>query len=246
MNTNLTVCIGYDSKEPVTWMVLAHSILTRASKPVTIIPINLKTLQGVYTRTDPAGTTEFSLSRFLTPWLCHYQGYGLFMDSDMLCLTDIYDVFADASGRWDAEVYACQHDYTPKADTLKATGMQTAYPRKNWSSFMLFHNPQLERVLTPEYVNGATPADLHRFRWAQRPIGDIPLVWNWLVGEYAPNPDAKVLHYTLGAPCFPGYERCDHADLWWNELEQMMKPATYWTGSQAKSVKDVAKEMVRG
>jgi hypothetical protein len=52
----------------------------------------------------------------------------------------------------------------------------------------------------------------------------LPLEWNWLVGEYEPNPNAKVLHYTLGTPCFPGYAECDQADLWWAEAADMMRP----------------------
>lgn len=239
---NLAVCIGYDSREPITLQVLAHSITRRASKPVTIVPIALNHLRDVYTRTDPAGTTEFSLTRFLTPWLCGYEGFGLFMDSDMVCLTDIYDLLdVVPPTMWlHRKVAVCQHDYVPKADTLKATGVQTAYPRKNWSSFMLFNNANCA-ALTPDYVNAATPAELHRFAWADdEAISPLPLEWNWLVGEYDDNPQAKVLHYTLGTPCFAGYEDSPMAGYWWREYEAMSAPLRHWTGQDGRTLAQAA------
>jgi len=209
----MRIFIGYDSKEAVAYHVLSQSILSQ-SAPVSITPLVLNHL-SVFTR-DNQGTTEFSLTRFLVPYLSDYKGWSLFMDCDMLCRTDINDIMK-FSGNDD--VYVCKHDYVPKT-TVKATGAQTTYPRKNWSSVMLFNN-ELCRELTPEYVNSATPAQLHRMEWAKS-IGDIPLEWNWLVGEYESNPTAKILHYTLGTPCFDGYQECDHAEEWF----EMLKKAT--------------------
>lgn len=241
----LRICIGYDSREPLALEVLAHSIIARASGPVSIIPVAKHHLRGVYTREDPGGTTEFSLTRFLTPYLCGYEGWGIFMDCDMLVRTDIYEVLPLAAG--DKALWCCPHEYQPKAG-LKATGVQTAYPRKNWSSFFVFDASKCKQ-LTPEYVNTASPADLHRFAWLptrkaspalglELPIeqqetycpglGFLPLEWNWLVGEYAPNPQAKILHYTLGTPCFRDYRQSDHADLWYAELAAMNRPLDHW------------------
>ena len=141
----------------------------------------------------------------------------------MLVRCDLHDVLAYVSHVDDVAV--CQHDYTPK-DALKATGLQTIYPRKNWSSLMVFNNAAC-RALTPEYVNAASPADLHRFAWAHG-VGSLPLDFNWLVGEYAPNPNARILHYTLGTPCFDAYRHCDHADLWFEELAAMNQPLEHW------------------
>jgi len=64
--------------------------------------------------------------------------------------------------------------------------------------------------------------DLHRFAWVEdRLIGELPLEWNWLVGEYAFNPAAKIAHYTLGGPYFEEYRSCDYADEWFAERRQM-------------------------
>jgi hypothetical protein len=99
--------------------------------------------------------------------------------------------------------------------------VQTMYPRKNWSSVMVFRNKFCEK-LTPQYVNTATGVELHRMEWAgsdPRNIGALPKVWNWLVEEYEPNAEAKLLHYTLGGPWFFDHRNCDHAGLWHKELD---------------------------
>jgi hypothetical protein len=222
MTSPLKVYIGWDSHEPLAFQVLCHSILRRASKPVTIIPLVRGHLKGIYDR-GPDGTTEFSLTRFLVPYLSDYEGMSLFLDCDMLMRTDVYRIFAEL-GPYRPAVSVCQHDYVPK-ESQKATGQQTAYPKKNWSSVMLFDNTQCH-ALTPDYVNTATPKALHRFEWVgqEQMIGRLPLEWNWLVGEYPENTAALNLHYTLGTPCFKDYQRCDHADLWWDEYRHMNTP----------------------
>ena len=219
----LRIFIGYDSREPLALEVLAHSINRRASAPVCFIPLNVNHLKGIYTR-GPNGTTEFSLTRFLVPYLSNYEGVSLFMDCDMLVQCDIFDVLKECDGR-SKTVWCCQHDYEPKAG-LKATGVQTAYPRKNWSSFMVFNNEACTE-LTPTYVNTASPADMHRFAWSYD-VGALPLDFNWLVDEYEPKPDARILHFTLGTPCFKEYKHSTHADLWYAELADMNRPLDYW------------------
>jgi len=179
----------------------------------------------LYTRArGPTEATEFSMTRFLVPYLSGYEGISLFMDSDMLCLADIFDLLE--AGLADLRAVAvCQHDYTPKGSVKMDGQQQTTYPRKNWSSLIVFNNDRCQ-ALTPDCVNTATGLDLHRFNWLTdlAPVGSIPLEWNWLVGEYAANPAAKVLHYTLGGPWFRDYENCDHADLWREEYNRMVEP----------------------
>jgi hypothetical protein len=216
--TPLRIFIGYDAREPVAYHVLAHSILTRASIPVAITPLVQPQLRAceLYQRDrDPLESTAFSLTRFLVPYLSGYEGWSLYLDCDMLCRADLRDLPLPIN----AAVAVCQHDYTPRTATKFFDQPQTTYPRKNWSSLMVFYGPDC-RPLTPEYVNTATPAELHRLDWAPS-VGALPLDWNWLVGEYAPNPLAKMLHYTLGGPWFPETRHCDHAKDWEAEYEAM-------------------------
>jgi hypothetical protein len=219
---HLKVFIGWDSKEPAAAAVLAHSILTRAEKPVWIMPLTRKAISHIYTRPrGPLESTEFSMSRFLVPHLSNFEGYSLFMDCDMLCRTNIWDIMLYPLADPGKAVYVAQHpDYTPATATKFLGQPQTSYPRKNWSSVMLFDNARC-KALTPDYVNTASGLDLHRLNWADS-VGSLPLDWNHLVGHYTHNDQAKILHYTEGTPCLPGYENCDHADLWWAERADML------------------------
>ena len=216
----LTVYIGYDSRESEAFYTLAHSIWRRSSVPVSIAPLMQSQLNGLYTRPrGPTEATEFSLTRFMVPALADYRGWTLFMDCDMLCRADISQLFAYIERQRDKAVLVCKHDYVPKTSRKFLDQVQTKYPRKNWSSLMLFNNERC-RALTPDYVNSAPGLDLHRFKWLDDAlIGSLPLEWNWLVGEYAYRPDAKIVHYTLGGPYFEEYRDCDYAAEWFREFE---------------------------
>lgn len=222
----INICIGYDPKESIAFHVLAHSIMRRASGPISITPIYLPALEaeGMYTRTrDPNQSTDFTFSRFLTPWISSTRfAESIFMDCDMLCLADIYEVINLCQTNKDVSVV--QHDYVPCPDPKFLGQTQTTYPCKNWSSFMVFHGHRMAtRHLTPSYVNSATPMDLHQFKWV-RPdgLGNLPVAWNHLVGEYPPNPNAKIVHFTRGGPWFPEYADCEYANEWREECDSAM------------------------
>lgn len=207
----LRIFIGYDQREAVAYHVLSHSILTRASAPVTIAPLARPLLMGIHSRAKgPLDSTDFSITRFLVPYLSGYEGSSIFMDCDMLCLADIHEVIGLAQ---DAAVAVCKHDYVPRTAAKFLRQQQTVYPRKNWSSFMVFNNALCER-LTPQYVNEAPGLDLHGFRWLDGNIAALPLVWNHLVGEDEQVRPPKIVHYTMGGPWFPEYRDVEYADLW--------------------------------
>jgi len=224
----LQIFIGYDPNETVAYHTLAHSILRRSSIPVSVAPLMQSQLKGVYTR--PRGSTEsteFSLTRFLVPHLSGYRGWSLFMDCDMLCRADIAGLAAYIERAADKAVLVCKHDYVPRTERKFLDQVQTKYPRKNWSSLMLFNNERC-RALTPAYVNSGSGLELHRFAWTEDArIGELPLEWNWLVGEYAHNPAAKIVHYTLGGPYFDDYRGCDYAEEWFAERGAMTHAANH-------------------
>lgn len=214
MSEILDVFIGYDRQEVVAYHVLCQSIVEHSSRPVRFTPLNLASLKAVFDRPPVSlQSTEFSFSRFLTPYLSAYAGWSLFLDCDMLVRADIAGLFALADDRY--AVMVAQHDYVPKDEVKFLDHVQTRYAKKNWSSVMLLNNARC-RALTPDYVQHASGLDLHQFKWLadEGQIGALPLEWNWLVGEYDFNPDARLAHFTRGGPYFAGYEACDYADEW--------------------------------
>ncbi len=215
--------IGYDSREAVAFSVLAYSIQARASEPVAIAPLMLTQLRDIFSRERHAlQSTDFSFSRFLTPYLSGYAGWSIFMDCDMLMLEDIVELWRLRDERY--AVMVVKHDHVPK-ETQKFLGEpQTKYEKKNWSSVMLFNNAKC-RALTPDYVNAASGLELHQFNWLESDalIGALPDRWNHLVGYNPPRPDAALVHYTLGGPYFEEYRDCEYAGQWRTEFSAMTR-----------------------
>src|SRR6056300_243428 len=210
----INIFIGYDNKEKVAFNTLAYSIIKNSTKPVAITPIALNNIKDDFVRErNNLSSTEFSFSRFIIPHLMNYQGWALFMDCDMLMRTDINELWRLRDDRYAVQV--CKHDYVPKNTTKFLGQKQTTYPKKNWSSFMLMNCKKCTQ-LTPNYVNRATCLELHQYKWLETEelIGDLPLDWNWLVGEYDYKPEAKNIHFTEGGPWFKSYENVDYADEW--------------------------------
>ena len=223
----INIFIGYDSKEKAAFNILSYSILKNSTKPVAITPIYLNNIKDDFVRErNNLSSTEFSFSRFIIPHLMNYQGWALFMDCDMLMRTDINELWRLRDDRYAVQV--CKHDYTPKNTTKFLGQKQTVYPKKNWSSFMLMNCKKCTQ-LTPNYVNRATGLELHQYKWleSEELIGSLPLEWNWLVGEYEYNPEAKNVHFTEGGPWFKQYETADYANEWfgdyWETIETQMK-----------------------
>lgn len=213
----IRVFIGYDARETVALHVLSHSLMRNSSLPVSITGLKLSQLD-MWRAKDPRQSTDFAFSRFLVPYLCGYEGHAIFMDCDMLCRGDIAGLWAERS---DHAVSVVKHDYIPKTEDKFLGAVQTVYPRKNWSSVMVFNNAKCA-VLTPGYVNTASGLELHQLHWTDS-IGELPPAWNHLVGEYEPNPGAKLVHYTLGGPYFNEYKDCEFATEWFCEREYMLE-----------------------
>ena len=221
----IRIFIGFDPRETVAYHVLSHSIHARASAPVSIAPLMLSQLGGLMTRErNSLQSTDFSFSRFLTPYLCSFEGWAIFMDCDMLVLEDIVKLWALRDDKY--AVMCVKHDHVPKEKTKFLGAQQTKYEKKNWSSVMLFNCAKCT-ALTPDYVNSASGLDLHRFNWLGDDdlIGEIPHRWNLLVGydQSIPVDEVSNLHYTIGGPYFHDYKDIDYAAEWFAERDEMLR-----------------------
>ncbi len=220
----IRVFVGYDPREAVAYNVLSHSINRRSSQPVTVAPVMLSQLGGIMTRErHPLQSTDFSFSRFLTPYLCDYDGWALFMDCDMLVLDDMAKLWELRDDKY--AVMVVKHDHKPSEQKKFLDQAQTQYEKKNWSSVMLMNCAKC-KALTPDYVNEASGLDLHRFHWLDNDdlIGEIPHRWNHLV-DYDPTvPSSEVsnVHFTSGGPYFEDYIDCSYNVEWFAERDDML------------------------
>ncbi|OLP58416.1 glycosyltransferase [Xaviernesmea oryzae] len=216
------IFVGFDSKEVVAYHTFCQSILEKSSIPVLFCPIALDTVAGIFTRErNQLQSTEFSFSRFLTPYLSNFEGWSLFADCDMLMRSDIAKLWALRDDKYAA--MCVKHDYVPKVETKFLGQTQTKYEKKNWSSAILFNNAKC-RTLTPDYVNTATGLELHQFKWleSEELIGELPKTWNWLVNEYEYNEAADLVHFTDGGPYFDDYKDDDYAEEWFAARDRVL------------------------
>ena len=212
----IPVFVGYDPREAIAYHVCSNSIIRHSSVPVAIVPVAL-TMFRDYTETHTDGSNQFIYSRFLVPHLMDYQGWAIFIDGDMIVRSDIAEL-------WDMrdhskDVMVVKHDYKTRMKEKYLGSKNEDYPRKNWSSVILWNCASLpNRKLTPKFVQQSTGSELHRFSWLEDDrIGTLPPEWNWLPDEYGPNESAKLLHYTLGTPCFHEFADTPQATEWHRE-----------------------------
>jgi lipopolysaccharide biosynthesis glycosyltransferase len=215
----LRIFVGWDSREDIAYQVCKRSIENHTSIPVEIRPIKQFELrgQGVYTRQrDQLSSTEFSFTRFLTPYLAGYTGWAVFVDCDFLFRGDIAGLLDYADGA--KACFVVKHDYWPLETVKMDNQPQHRYPRKNWSSFMFINcaHPQV-KILTPNVVNAQTGMYLHRFEWLEdRVMGSLPSAWNYLEGWHTKDdcPNPLAVHFTRGGPWFADYKNVEYANEW--------------------------------
>jgi len=223
----LNIYIGYDSKEDIAYRVCKHSLLKRSSKDVKVYSLKLQELvaRKFYSRSiDPLASTEFTYSRFLVPALSGYKGWAIFCDCDFIFFEDISKILENVDKS--KAVYCVKHDYTPKEKHKMDGQIQTIYPRKNWSSFILFNcEHSSNKQLTINVVNSQTGSYLHQFKWLKDDeIGSLDERWNWLEG-WTSNNNSKnpyAVHYTRGGPWFDEWQDVEFAKEWIEERDDYL------------------------
>jgi cytidyltransferase-like protein len=222
-----TVFIGQDSREIIAYDVCKQSI-ENFNKNVNVWPLaqsELKANNLYWREADKYSSTEFTFTRFLVPYLSNYKGWAIFVDCDFVFLDDVDKIFAQANNKY--AVMVVHHDYTPTEEYKMDGARQRPYPRKNWSSLILWNcaHPS-NKGLTPELINRESGQFLHRFQWLpDHEIGHLSHEWNWLVNWYHEPKDGKpkALHYTEGGPWFKNYKTCEYADEWMNEYDKIVQ-----------------------
>lgn len=222
MVETIKIVVGFDQRESIAYHVFIQSIIENSSLPVLFVPLAINVLNG-YKETHTDKSNDFIYSRFLTPYLNNFNGWAIFADGDMICQADIKEL-------WDLRdeskaLLVVKHDYQTKAHKKYLGNINENYPRKNWSSVILWNcaHPK-HKILTPEFIASQTGKYLHRFSWLDdTDIGELPKEWNWLAIEYPENKNAKLIHYTLGTPCFKEYKNTEMADIWYETYNRAIQ-----------------------
>lgn len=224
----LQVFIGYDANEPIAHHVCAESIIRNTSVPVAITPLTLKSLNFTEPHSKPGypPSNAFIFSRFLVPYLTGFHGLAIWLDGDMVVHTDLADMVK--LHKFGHAVSVVKHDYKPRRISKYLNQPNEAYPRKNWSSVMIWDcGHYSNRVLTKEFVQQKDGEYLHRLGWLQDfEIGELPKEYNYLVEEDNQSNDVapKILHWTNGTPCFEGFSDSEFSGAWWGTYQQAIYP----------------------
>jgi len=218
----IKLVIGFDQRESVAYHTFCQSIIEHASAPLTFIPLAINSLKE-YKEVHVDGSNDFIYSRFLTPYLNNFEGWAIFADGDMICQADIKELWnlRDES----KALLVVKHNYETKVSKKYLGNKNENYPRKNWSSVILWNcsHPK-HRILTPEFIAKQPGSYLHRFSWLDdSDIGELPKEWNWLAIEYPENKNAKLIHYTLGTPCFKEYKDSEMASIWYSTYQKTIE-----------------------
>lgn len=228
----MKVFVGYDPREDIAFRVCEYSIKSR-NPGAEVIPIKQSELreQGIYTRPqDSLSSTEFTFTRFLVPHLTGYSGWAIFVDCDFIFQCDVAEIFKQAQDQF--AVMCVKHDYSPQEGEKMDGCKQLPYPRKNWSSMILWNcGHPANAGLIPQVVNNEnnTGQFFHRFQWLDdSQIGELSHEYNWLVNWYKEPRDGKpkAIHYTEGGPWFDNYKHCEYGYHWEVEragLEESLK-----------------------
>lgn len=223
MFRGLKIMIGYQLSQELSFRVCVASLEKYATQELDIAKLDLDELRrtGVYTRqhvmrdgqlwdtiSDAPMSTQFSISRFLTPFLAGFNGWALYVDNDFMFRADVAELFAKADDRH--ALMVTKPFFEQRGGEKMDHKIQTVYSRKLWSAMMLFNcEHHATKRLVPDYVNSRTGKELHQFGWLHdTDIGQLPGEWAWI------DTDPRAVHFTTGTPDLPGYENVPYADEW--------------------------------
>jgi lipopolysaccharide biosynthesis glycosyltransferase len=238
-NKPIYVYIGFDPREAAAFAVARESI-RNFDRHLRVEGVVLSRLRaaGLYIRptevrlgklwdviSDAHMSTEFAISRFFVPELMRrrdHHGWALFMDCDVLVRANINQLrpYLD-----DSKAVCCvKHEYIPTNDIKMDGQIQSAYPRKNWSSVMAINvDHPANDALNLRMVNSLPGRDLHAFWWiTDDKIGELPPEWNYIPGHTKLPEDTypRLVHYTDGGPWLPQFRNVEYAEEWLTEFEQ--------------------------
>ena len=216
---HINIYIGYDSRHrdlaELNKKALEHSIRFGAGSGPTynemdkwVPEIKFLDISKIpeYNRDYANQSTEFTYSRFLIPYLENYEGFSIFLDDDILFTESILPMFYFLD--MDDAVACIKYDFDKYAETKFTGEKNVSYPKKLWSSLMIFNNGHEDcKKLTPEVVNTESGKYLHQFEWTDK-ISEIPDWYVFTEGHDTEETNWRpsAYHYTRGGPWIEGMD----------------------------------------
>ena len=221
MNEIVDIVVGFDQRESVAYHTFTQSVIENSTIPVRFLPLSMSFLSN-YKEVHKDGSNDFIYSRFLVPYMMNFKGWAIYADGDMVCLEDIKKLWNLRDNKYAVQVV--KHDYKTKITEKYWGNKNEDYPRKNWSSLILWNcEHKSHKVLTPDFIENQSGAFLHRFSWIKdEEIGSLDKEWNWLAMEYEEKESIKLIHYTIGTPCFKEYEKTSLSSYWKKSFSNML------------------------
>ena len=221
MNEIVDIVVGFDQRESVAYHTFTQSVIENSTIPVRFLPLSMSSLSN-YKEVHKDGSNDFIYSRFLVPYMMNFKGWAIYADGDMICLEDIKKLWDLRSNQYAVQVV--KHDYKTKITEKYWGNKNEDHPRKNWSSLILWNcDHNAHKVLTPDFIQNQSGAFLHRFSWIKdEEIGSLDKEWNWLAMEYEEKESIKLIHYTIGTPCFKEYEKTSLSSYWKKSFSNML------------------------
>jgi hypothetical protein len=213
----LNVFVGFDPREEIGSHAFTSSVLANTTSPVALVHLSKQHLERHLGEHFASGTNDFTVTRFLVPYLMGFSGVALFVDgADMIAHGDLAEIFKYHDPM--KAVHVVKHDYKTKHNRKyrgsKMESDNVDYDRKQWASVMLINCGHPDwRKFTPDFVANTPKIDLLQFKHI-RMIDELPIEWNWLVDEFGENENAKILHWTAGVPAFQGHKDAPMASDW--------------------------------
>ena len=213
MNEIIDIVVGFDDREAIAYHTFVQSVIENSTLPTRFLPLNINSLND-YTEVHKDGSNNFIYTRFLVPYLMNFRGWAIYADGDMVCLEDIKKLWNKRNDKYAVQVV--KHNYKTKVKNKYWGNKNEDYPRKNWSSLILWNcGHPAHKTLSPGFIKDQTGAFLHRFSWIKdEEIGEIDKNWNWLAMEYEEEHDINLIHYTIGTPCFKEYANTSLSSHW--------------------------------
>ena len=221
MNEIVDIVVGFDQRESVAYHTFTQSVIENSTIPVRFLPLSMSFLSN-YKEVHKDGSNDFIYSRFLVPYMMNFKGWAIYADGDMVCLEDIKKLWNLRDNKYAVQVV--KHDYKTKITEKYWGNKNEDYPRKNWSSLILWNcEHESHKILTPDFIQNQSGAFLHRFSWVKdEEIGELQKEWNWLAMEYEEKEAINLIHYTIGTPCFKEYENKSLSQHWKKSFLNML------------------------